>query len=140
MASLLTFRELTRSGIPAFRVCRVPLVTQGVEIAVGAVIAPDTFSRTRVQQLYEQRMIAPVSADGGVVESRSAETFRKAHEAAQATQAQAELEPAPLAMGAGLPFDLPAVEVDEQSEQSGYRPPNTRASRRAGATGATRRT
>ncbi len=35
----------------------MPLVTQTVELSVGAVVAPDTFGRVRLRQLYEQRRI-----------------------------------------------------------------------------------
>jgi hypothetical protein len=54
------WRELTRSGIPAFVVARRPMVTEGVLTEVGEPVPPQIcVKRVRLRQLYEMRMIDP---------------------------------------------------------------------------------
>lgn len=67
--SLIPFTQLTRNGMPEFRVCRLPLFLGGAEVPVGKVVAVDSFpNRIRVRQMYEQRRIEPVTAPKGSVQ------------------------------------------------------------------------
>jgi hypothetical protein len=66
LRSLVPWLRLTRSGIPEMRVARRALVTSGVEIAVGDILPVNALChRSRIRQLYEQRLLEPVVASVG---------------------------------------------------------------------------
>jgi hypothetical protein len=112
---------LTRFGIPEFRVIRRPIVTQGITIAVGSTVTPDTFlRRERLRQMYEQRLIEPV---GELVK-------------APVIPSRAITRPSPnkfLVAAAVLDLDLSPVPVHEEASRvSGYVPSRKKSVTRKG--------
>ena len=78
--SLIPFTQLTRTQMPQFRVCRLPLLLDGAEIEVGEIVAVDSFpNRVRLRQMYEQRRIEPTIAPKN---SRQAAQEKQARERA----------------------------------------------------------
>ncbi len=118
--SLIPFTQLTRTGVmPQFRVCRLPLVTQGVELSVGEVVAPDTFrDRTRFRQLYEQRRIEPV-----VAPKDSRQAARERMERANVQRGLSSPVAAQSATQSAPMFDSPSIPVEEDGveEEQAYR-------------------
>ncbi len=143
--SLIPFTQLTRGGVmPQFRVCRLPLVTQGVELSVGEVVAPDTFrDRVRVRQLYEQRRIEPVVAPKdsrqAARERMETEQRRARGETQEATPRgmtgdPSATAPAPVSVSPGNLFSSPAIPVGEEEEESAQPVPAPDSARPSGYT------
>lgn len=110
--SLIPFTQLTRLGVPPeFRVTRLPLLLDGIEIAVGDIVSPQSFpNRVRLRQMYEQRRIEPL-----VAPKDSRQEARERMERANRERLAASTLP-PVSQSTNLPFDSPAVPAVEAAE------------------------
>lgn len=104
--SLVSWVTLIRSGIPEFRVARKPIHSLGQTLQPGEPI-PDELkqNRTRLRQLYEQRVIEPVHAPRG---SKQAGRVHVRSGSIPVTEAVA-----PVLVSADVLLDAPAPVTEE---------------------------
>jgi len=116
---LIPFTQLTRFGVPDFRVTRRALTLGEVTLAVGTQLNPDLIPAairlTRLRQFYEQRLLEPVVAPKGT---------RQAHRASPPASAPPVLavssQPIPtVATDAAV---IPSVDIPVSTAPS-YAPP-----------------
>jgi hypothetical protein len=116
--NLIPWTELTRTGIPALKVCRRPMVLGEVTIAVGEALDPEVFPlqirKQRLRQFYEARLLEPVNPL-----PTSLQFYRERQLARQ------EVPIAPITPVATriVAEDLPAVEVPVETDDAPKRRP-----------------
>jgi hypothetical protein len=114
--SLMPWPQLTRNGIPEFRVIRRPLTLSGRVFEVGETVPfKCVTNRHRLRQFYQQRLVEPVNLPPG--------TKQAALKAFAEKQARAQQPaPAPVAVSsaaAPVPVSvIPSVEVPVAQESA----------------------
>lgn len=112
LRSLTPWKKLTRTGLPAFRVSRRPIVTLGQTFEIGALLPLDAvLSKTRFRQMYEQRYIEVASDEKASAQPHPKQQHRSV--------------PVSVAIPPALPSLLPPVVVAVPVvESGGYTPRN----------------
>lgn len=109
---LIPWPQLTRTGIPALRVCRRPIEAGEVTVPVGATLNPEVFPpqirAQRLRQFYEQRRLEPVHAPVG-----TRQYYRELQAREQAENAV--IEPITPVAAHIVAEELPAVPVAEEA-------------------------
>lgn len=112
---LIPWFQLTRTGIPALKVTRRPLVVGEVTIAVGQTLDPEIFPlairQQRLRQFYEMRRLEPVDP-GPDSQQYYRERFMRLHGGGQ----EAPIEPIMPVASQVVAGGLPAVEVPVAEE------------------------
>ncbi len=100
----------------------MPLVTQTVELSVGAVVAPDTFGRVRLRQLYEQRRIELAEPEKHMrvrkVLGQTAEQVAAAASVASAAVSIPDVDMEEVSETSDAVLDSPPIPVVEESVNS----------------------
>jgi hypothetical protein len=124
--SLIPWSDLTRQSMPQFEICRRPMVVQGRELAVGDPLPVELFAnRVRIRQLYDGRLIQPVTPPPGSVQA--AVVAKTAVTTVTTVTTFTPELPAPIATGeyAGpieVTVDVPVMEEYDRAAEASPRP------------------